>query len=133
MTKEEERTEQSEPKSTMYRSASDALITENVQRPVYETVDLGTNDLVNAEGDNQMSNQSEKFVAILPTLAVAIAIISGVILMINPRFDAVEDKIDTVEDKIDAKFDKLADMMIVAYTDDTATSEELKEVWDRSR
>lgn len=86
------------------------------------------------------------------TILILITIVGSVMLLVNPRFDSLDDRIDSLEDKLDEntiaitelgsnikavevkfgnQFDNLADMMIVAHTNGDVTEAELVEIWAR--
>ena len=75
------------------------------------------------------------------TILILVLLLAGLIGIINPRFDAIENRLGRLEDavsanekaivQIDNKFDNLADMMIVAHTNGEITEEELRAIWVR--
>lgn len=75
------------------------------------------------------------------TILILVLLLAGLIGIINPRYDAIENRLGRLEDaisanekaivQIDNKFDNLADMMIVAHTNGEITEEELRAIWER--
>ncbi len=75
------------------------------------------------------------------TILILVVLLGGLIGIINPRSDAIENRLGRLEkaasdnDKaivqIENKFDNLADMMIVAHTNGEVTEEELRAIWER--
>ncbi len=75
------------------------------------------------------------------TILILVVLLGGLIGIINPRSDAIENRLGRLENaasanekaivQIENKFDNLADMMIVAHTNGEVTEEELRAIWER--
>lgn len=125
---------------------TEADLTQHGARQTYKGESTASD--VPAQGTRLMEQIKEKWDSIL----ILVVLLSTLLGIINPRFDAMERRFDALEAKVDAntiaiaeleskidavdtrfdnKFNNLANMMIVAHTNGDVTEAELVAIWQR--